>query len=525
MAIIADDTSRVAHVINRWPNAIREENINTQTPLHFAASKPHMLSIILPTADVSMLNKQDYGGYSPLDYAWMMSRDLCGNSFTNSVGHLNCHCLGSFDLILEAALKTPQHVLRSDKISQLWDGVDTPCKEKAMENYAKYIRECCDSLRIETTQALMDIGLKPSTMELTPLPGRHETELLATMKEFDTRNPSLIDRWKFFQSLYTWIKGKIIMAEALFQQGFTQVDAFVDGGLPPLAATWDLCYAEWLIDHGADPNRRLYEMSASAGADTAYGVVSSHYAAFHLGNNLGIRDESHARNHFPSLLSPEVRDRCSCACSNTGCSQFVYFLKAIFSWHSHADCYKIGKRMAGIGSLISDQYHLTATRFLTFEQLGITHTCCNAREFCYNEDPWKSFEGDIEGIQEEERTMLCKLDLLREEFENEFRRTFLAEPIAPLLASTSMSTVGLEAHESDAHSESNDSWETAGSEDESEHEVVDPYYRFWVDHWGERMREVLEEMDAVKMSAEEKRVTEDIGVVWDDDTFVSSEVL
>ncbi|KAK7990073.1 hypothetical protein PG989_010388 [Apiospora arundinis] len=108
MAVIAGDASRVTHMINRSPNAIREENIIKQTPLHFAASKPQMLSVLLPTADISALNKQDSNGYSPLDYAWWSSRELCCYHFEKYVGDTSCYCLRSSDLILEAALRTPQ---------------------------------------------------------------------------------------------------------------------------------------------------------------------------------------------------------------------------------------------------------------------------------------------------------------------------------------------------------------------------------------------------------------------------------
>ncbi|KAK8021798.1 hypothetical protein PG990_006936 [Apiospora arundinis] len=259
------------------------------------------------------------------------------------------------------------------------------------------------------------------------------------------------------------------MAEALFQQGFTQVDAFVDGGLPPLAATQDCHYAQWLIDHGAYPNRRLYRLSESAGADTRFGVVSSHYAAFWLG-----------------------------------------YWKGFMAW---------------IGTRISDHNHMAAIRLLTFEKLDLNHTCCDPWTFCSNGDSWKAFEGDIDGIQEEERAMLRKLDLLVEEFENEFRRVFSGGPIATPSALTSMAKEDLGGYESDGDSATSGSWETISTEAESEDEVVGPYHHFWVLYWGERMREVLEEMNAVKMSAEEKRATEEIGVVWEDNTLVSSEVL
>ncbi|KAK7990072.1 armadillo-type protein [Apiospora arundinis] len=120
---------------------------------------------------------------------------------------------------------------------------------------------------------------------------------------------------------------------------------------------------------------------------------------------------------------------------------------------------------------------------------------------------------------------MYRLNLLVEEFENEFRRIFAAEPTAPPSTSTSMPSASLGVQESDDDSASNGRWDSISTEAESEDEVVGPYHHFWVHYWGERMREVLEEMNAVKMSAEQKRATEEIGVVWEDNTFVSSEVL
>ncbi|KAK8021799.1 hypothetical protein PG990_006937 [Apiospora arundinis] len=70
MAVIAGDASRVAHVIKGYPNAIREENFIKQTPLHFAANKPQMLSVLLPAADIPTLNMKDITGVTPLEQIW-----------------------------------------------------------------------------------------------------------------------------------------------------------------------------------------------------------------------------------------------------------------------------------------------------------------------------------------------------------------------------------------------------------------------------------------------------------------------
>ncbi|KAK8875174.1 hypothetical protein PGQ11_005688 [Apiospora arundinis] len=526
MPVIAGDFSRVAHVIKRYPNAIREENIIKQTPLHFAANKPQMLSVLLPAADIPTLNMKDITGLTPLEQIWKKCQVLCGKHSGNYVCGPSCHCLQGSDLILEAALKIPQCVLLSNMLALFSYAPDNHCKDKALNDYAKYIRECSDYLRVETTQVLMELGVKPSTMELTPLPGGYETMLLATIKDFDDGNPSLINRWKVFHSLYHWVDSEIKMAEALFQQGFTQVDAFVDGGLTPLAATRDCHYAQWLVDHGAYPNRRLYRLSESAGADTRIGVVSSHYAAFWLGYKKGHSSKLFEifPSYFQCLLSTAITDQCYCACSDTGCTQFVYFLKGVWRFNRNWDCDRHGRCMAWIGTRISDHNHMAAIRFLTFGKLDLNHTCCDPMMFCINGKSWKAFKGDIDGIQEEERAMLRKLELLVEEFENEFRRVFSGGPIATPSALTSMAK-DLGGYESDGDSASSGSWETISTEAESEDEVVCPYHHFWEHYWAERMREVLEEMNAVKMSAEEKRATEEIGVVWEDNTLVSSEVL
>lgn len=531
MAILADDAPKVVDLITRYPKALQEENLMGHTPLHFAARKPHMLVLILSTADYCTLSKGDPNKHTLLDHALEASQDFCRNRLSDLVDHSDCHCLKSFDMILEAALEFPGTLL-SRNLPFLCRDMARVCGERALSNYAKYMRKSCDRLILDTLQALERVGINSSAASLIPLPRAYEAGIIETMHESGTEDSSLADRWHTFQRLYDFYQ-EMELTEVLFSQGFTQVDAFADNKLPLIACSYELQFGQWLIDHGADPYRHLYKASDTSGTDIRVGVVSAHYASFFLGHKMSNRSagkykpggEAFAR-YFRSLSSREFTDQCSCACSNTGCTQFVYLLKGFSAWF--AGRYPRNKlmrceTMASMGFQIPHQCHMAAIRFFTFEILGLTHTCCDPKQFCLKhplrsgaeEVRWRPFPGDTIEIQDEEKVLLQELELHVEEFENKFRRICkankIASPSSPRI--TPQRPQRTEVH-ADCES-SDDGWETEDSEAESDREVTDPFKQFWVQYWNVRMEEIRDQIGKKKLSEEERRAAEASGVVWD----------
>ncbi|KAK8139987.1 hypothetical protein PG984_000053 [Apiospora sp. TS-2023a] len=462
-SILADDTLQVANLIAKYPKFMQEENLVKQSPLHVAVGKPHMLSLLLTAADFLTLDKRDSGALSSFDYAlWEVVKADCRSPYHTPAGVCSsgCSCSRSLDMILEAALAFPQ-ILEPQRE---W-GKDIGSK-KAHYTYAKYMGNCYDRLLSETREALARIGIKPSTMKLTPFPGSYEAELIETIRYPATDGSPLSDRWRVWKRFYLQ-NDRTEPTEVLITQGVAHTGPVSDVKLLPLACNKITQH----IKPPRNPEENLYSYLLKApeppGTDAQAGILRSHYVSFNMGAKLGLDrvyvsapDETFFDRHLENLPSTHVADTCSCACSGHGCTQFVYFLKGLLTFLKPprgggpdglsrllAWC----ETMARIGARAPHQHHRTAIRFFTFETLGLTHTCCDASHVCGSERPWEPFRGNAEGVREEEEAELRELELHVEEYENDFRRKFAS------------------AGSNSAH-----------------------FHQFWVEYWQLQMMEILE---------------------------------
>ena len=134
---------------------------------------------------------------------------------------------------------------------------------------------------------------------------------------------------------------------------------------------------------------------------------------------------------FQGILMNEKQDACKCACSLAGCRGTNIFLKA---WSRNTRGFtvfppsKIVEKWPSkfllfclIGTIISEEIIIDVIRFLTFDTLGLTHTCCRPKDG----DPKDLIpfeDGDeIQEIHDEEQEDLRLLEILLLEFD-EYRR-------------------------------------------------------------------------------------------------------
>ncbi|KAK8036447.1 hypothetical protein PG991_001584 [Apiospora marii] len=198
-AILANEVSKVADLIAAYPGSMQEENLLKQTPLHVAVRKPHMLFLLLSTSSFIMMNKRDSAGLSPLDYAIRESESAdhhMQSDHGDGACHSSCSCTRSLDLILEAALRFPQ-ILEPHR--EWGDGAGS---DKAYRTYERYMGNCRDRLRRETLQALTEVGVEASKATLTPFPGSFEEDIIESIREPKTNEPSLADRWRVCRGFY-----------------------------------------------------------------------------------------------------------------------------------------------------------------------------------------------------------------------------------------------------------------------------------------------------------------------------------
>lgn len=194
----------------------------------------------------------------------------------------------------------------------------------------------------------------------------------------------------------------------------------------------------WLKKHG------FLEQSATdplgVGINTA--ATGWHTLALRLGHESpfrhsqrGVRSLPHldaAYGLFRDVLGVRRADACRCACSSSGCLPSTTFFKALArrrychqSQDTFALFYGLGHWDAFQGELASE-----LLRYLTFENLEMTHTCCAGDElpgtaddplFGFGTLVLRPFGSNAEEIRDERGGLLGRLEALLSEFETRLR--------------------------------------------------------------------------------------------------------
>ncbi|KAK8001719.1 hypothetical protein PG991_013941 [Apiospora marii] len=103
-AVIRNNTDEVARLISRHPGSLSELDTFGQSPLHLAAEKPQILSILVKAAGSGMLDQQDYSGSTALEAAMALSSKNCINGKSAHMCQ-DCGCVKCVDILLGAGSK------------------------------------------------------------------------------------------------------------------------------------------------------------------------------------------------------------------------------------------------------------------------------------------------------------------------------------------------------------------------------------------------------------------------------------
>jgi hypothetical protein len=241
-------------------------------------------------------------------------------------------------------------------------------------------------------------------------------------------------------------------------------------------------YALWLIDHGANVASLLGQIGSKLNQTAIHGVAyefgSYLFHPYQKENWQKLAPEARKRlvDLICNMSSP---DNCCCACSPQGCTPFTSILKTALGDEYNYYLTSRRARMAELRKAFNKitqflplnvlglpKITLAILRFLTFEALGIRHTCC----YCYCELRINSSLGDyydeedLQELREEDSSLVEILEELVQEFETDYKPS------------------------------------------------EGKFLPFLGRYWKYRMGEVLEEMDTCKLSDEQKRKLEGIGV-------------
>ncbi|KAL3465907.1 hypothetical protein BJX64DRAFT_45696 [Aspergillus heterothallicus] len=248
-------------------------------------------------------------------------------------------------------------------------------------------------------------------------------------------------------SVYNRARGEIIAFEILYDAGFTDVNQCGEDGITPLMALND---SWWKDDDDFDLGSpmptdlsnfgRVAGWMINKGADIRQCSREGYEAIWYLAENFGLSfskgkwgqsrvDERDIRlcvdrQHPDSiaflslLLTDDTRDDCVCACSESGCATLTRILRA---WSP--DWAKNHKTLL---SVLVDEWHTGCPnafdsdsraklahqmiRYLTFEALGLTHTCHAIT--CMGKEGTRMDPEEVDEIREEEVSLIEELEVL-----------------------------------------------------------------------------------------------------------------
>jgi hypothetical protein len=243
--------------------------------------------------------------------------------------------------------------------------------------------------------------------------------------------------------------------EALWGVGFRDIDVPDEFGHTPLVL-WDigcslqrsLDRAEWLIQHGADLHRRLPSNSTSVCHHVCLNLMHKFTAICYVQRRVSktleealeavykaiYRLEDPSRSLVGTAFRSLVADGCMCHCSINGCTPLTVSLRHIretikllsISEDIREESYKHDLVKGVYEIILMNAIHhggspaqvvQSVLRLLTFDALGLTHTCCR-EDSSLDLQPFSKVDGSE--IHDEERLLLTDLESLVNRFENEY---------------------------------------------------------------------------------------------------------
>ncbi|KAK8041063.1 hypothetical protein PG994_014070 [Apiospora phragmitis] len=420
MAVIRKDANEVVRILNRYPGSISEVDIHGQSPLHLAAAKPRILAMLVKAADSSVLNQVDHAGTTALEAAMVLSSGQCING-ASSKRCQRCGCIQCVELLLEAGSNVRMRRQLSANSNPGLDDILAPASELARRRYVFHMRQ----LRTDRPLQWSTCNRLPRTPEFGQIPSScsvdKPTPSLSRVFNVQTnhsKDPGTED--------YHWIYEEIdapVLADLFYRHGF-QPDGkfFIRSRSTPLLMRWDKAYnyVSWLAEHGQTLS---FDHEVSD-----IGIYGAHYAYFNVGKRMTDKLQSGPLS-FDKLSATVMRrslsDGHECHCSRGGCSPLTWMMKGalasfIFPPEFAPSVYK--RLMVRYYAKCSPELALltyeTAIRYMTFQVLGLVHTCCKLRDSIWYTIPeviWCEREGAI--IVNEEQSSLIKL---HEELVSEF---------------------------------------------------------------------------------------------------------
>ncbi|KAI1080733.1 hypothetical protein F5B20DRAFT_92864 [Whalleya microplaca] len=432
-AVLHHCESDVVRILRKDRSLLRESTYRGLTPFHLAVSWPRGLSILIAHGAnevQSIISIRDSLNVSALEYAIITGE-------TTSV-----------KILLDSEIIISEETLRSLGIL-----TDQKLAHEIMGLMAKTL--------FRRQRSLLELALRTLSAEDVQNLGLHKDVILdekafhvvRALKERGISVPAVYDAI-VRGSVYHWPFLTTPWAQALFDAGFVETNSLVLGLTPLMGISenfWTVEFNQmlglihWFYDHGANLYTSISYSSKCCCCDRRDVFVqvrpTVHYFAESLGwvavNVLVQRERLETSNRnlslFSKLLSSKVTDPCECYCAANGCTPTSKFVCGIYTriLLRGGDIERhVINCIRSIESAKFDESKYDVIfdfiRAVTFERLGMRHTCCRytmrtaPSELCRHRVPDLMELSEVKEIREEDRNLAGLLNLLVEEFERAF---------------------------------------------------------------------------------------------------------
>lgn len=448
--MLRKDETAVREILWRNPNSLLESNRVCQTPLHLASDWPEGLALLLNASGESQLklDQHDRFGLAAFVYA-------CAFHSEESLAlllHAGCGLSSHLDPCADLA-----HALRrcSDHQENMIIS-EVASRQGRLEAFATHSYQDCIRRPPPSNSTCLDKNIRISNS-----PFENASISIDNMKTsifHVLASESLIARRK-----------AILTAEKLFAAGVCEVDKYNEYGLTPLmtfhlGSGFDLEYVAWLISKGADLYRKrilIWKELVCQGASAAHYLARiiaaqiSSISCHDLDDNCCEFDLDHviqaldglgiaSRKLLADILKDDICDQCLCACTVGGCSPFDIFFRDLLYAPLHYDQRPYYSYYCPLEDATTDEIRLIIAmaenldisqqaqvslsmqliQSLTFEEMGLTHTCCSYK--CQVNGLYSEIEHEeIAEIREEEALLIQKFDQIVKDLHSQFHEAGL----------------------------------------------------------------------------------------------------
>ncbi|KAI0846645.1 hypothetical protein F5Y00DRAFT_271922 [Daldinia vernicosa] len=409
------------------PSLIYERTRDGQTALHLAANWPEGISTLIKSVGLtikSIINKEDAYGHAALLYAIMLDESDSVQLLLDAGATITGQIIGCLGVIGDERRRVVQIVITY--LAQRQTGL----LKLALQNLPV---EIINKLRLREDEVL---DLDDKALDVAKALGRRQVPI------------PVIYHIPEISPVYHRLAYTPFMARELFDAGFHRTDTKIAGHTPLMTLPFHytnfascLEVVCWFEDHGADLHTpipipgRFNFVSNPQGLARVYPTM--HKVFYNLGRasffsgNMNMNLSTEVRYRFVKLLQDEYADSCLCYCSLGGCTSASKYARGLYDscgsyiHIAESDVLRIFERR-----MISyDQCTvvLDLIRVMTFQRLGMKHTCCNYRRFNSLQNLVEQGllalmePAEVEEIREEDRYLAEQLDSLMKEFEAKLR--------------------------------------------------------------------------------------------------------